>query len=379
MNFDLDRDQAKLKETVRRFAETEVAPGAADRDARSAFPHDLIPKIAALKLTGLTIPVDLGGAGKSQVSAAVVIEELARVDGAFALTVASHNALCSRHILTFGSDAQKKRFVPRLARGEALGAWALTEPEAGSDTRSIKTTARREGGDWILNGSKMFITQGTVAGIYVVMARTGELPGEISAFIVERGATGLSASAPADKFGVRASDTADLTFDHVSVPGENLIGELNNGLDQALAILQGGRIGIGAMAVGLAQGAYDAAVRFAKDRVQFGGPIASKGAIQAMVAEMATEIEQARLLVHYAAWLSDEGRAYGAEASMAKLYASEVASRTANRSLQIHGGRGFRKTTGIDRILRDAKLCEIGEGTSEIQRLIIARSVLKGP
>lgn len=379
MNLDLSPEIEAVRQRVRTFAESDVAPGAAARDRDSIFPHDLVPKLATLKLTGLAIPEALGGAGLSALAAAVVIEELARVDGALALTVASHNALCLRHVYRFGSDAQRERFVPRLARGEVLGAWALTEPQAGSDTHALETTAKLDGQRWILNGAKMFVTQGSVAGLYVVFAVTDASGPKkrLSTFIVERGTPGLTASAPADKFGVRASDTADLTLTDVRLPPENLIGALHAGTAEATEILQSGRIGIGALAVGLAQAAFEAGLAYARARVAFGRPIAEHGAIQSMLADMATEIDAARLIVYHAAARMDRGEPFGVEAAMAKLYASEAATRAANKALQIHGGRGFRKSVPVERYLRDAKLCEIGEGTSEVQRLIIARALLR--
>ena len=379
MEFEYSDDQRLLRETVRAFAETEVAPGAAARDAGSIFPHDLIPKLAALRLFGLTIPETYGGAGLPLAAAAVVIEELARVDGALALTVASHNALCTRHIFRFGDDDQRRRFVPRLAAGELLGAWALTEPQAGSDTGAIQTVARREGAQYVLNGAKMFTTQGSVAGIYVIIAATApeRRTRGLSAFIVERGTPGLIPGRPEDKFGVRASDTAALAIDNLTVPEANRIGDEGAAHAQAMEILQAGRVGIGAMAVGLAQAAHEAAVRYAQQRVQFGKPIGQHGAIQAMIADMATAIEAARLFVQQAAFLYDHERPYGHAAAIAKLYASETATRVANQALQIHGGYGFLKDCPVERYLRDAKLCEIGEGTSEVQRMIIARELLR--
>lgn len=380
MDFDLTDEQKKLKRTIREFAEAEIAPGAAERDQASRFPWELIPKLAQRKLLGIRAPKEYGGAGHDAQSAAIIIEEIARVDGATALIVASHNALCIRHIDRFGNSDLRKKYLPRLATGEVLGAWALTEPEAGSDASVLKTTARLEGRQWVLNGRKMFITQGTVAGIYIILASTDQAKGTkgISAFVVEKGTAGLTSGQPLDKFGVRASDTAPLSLEEVRIPAENLIGELHAGYVQMMEILNGGRIGIGAMAVGLAQGAFETALVYAKQRVQFGKPIAEHQAIRFMLADMTTEIEAARHLVYHAAYLSDRGRPYTKEASMAKLYASEMAMRVTSKALQIHGGYGFLKSFPAERYLRDAKLCEIGEGTSEIQRLIISRELLKG-
>lgn len=380
MNFDLTEEQKRLKKAVREFAEAEVAPGAAERDRESRFPTELIPKLAKRRLFGIMAPKKYGGAGLDSLSAAIVIEEIARVDGSTALTVASHNSLAVRHLYQYGSEAQRRRFVTRLASGKVLGAWALTEPKAGSDASALETTARLEGDHWLLNGQKMFITQGTVAGIYIIMASTDRKRGAkgISAFVVEKGVPGLTPGQPTNRFGVRASDTAPLSLEKVRIPKENLIGNLNEGYTQAMEMLSGGRIGIGAMAVGLARASLEAAVRHACARVQFGKPIAEHEAIQFMLADIATELEAARLLVYQAARLRDLGRPYRKEASMAKLFASEMAMRATNKAMQIHGGYGFLKDYPVERYLRDAKLCEIGEGTSEIQRLIIAKEVLKG-
>ncbi|HTN42553.1 MAG TPA: acyl-CoA dehydrogenase family protein [Nitrospiria bacterium] len=380
MNFDLTDEQNRLRQTVREFAEAEIAPGASERDRDSRFPWELIPNLAQRKLLGIMTPKEYGGAGLDTLSAAIIIEEIARVDGSTALTVASHNALAVRHIDRFGNDSQRKRHVTRLASGEALGAWALTEPHAGSDASALETTARPDGDHWVLNGQKMFITQGTVAGIYIIMASTDRALGirGISAFVVEKGTPGLTPGRPTNRFGVRGSDTAPLSLENVRIPKENLIGNLHEGFDQAMEMLNGGRIGIGAMAVGLARAAMEAAVRHAHERVQFRKPIAEHEAIQFMLADMATELEAARCLVYRAACLKDQGRPYRKEASMAKLYASEMAMRATNKAMQIHGGYGFLKDNPVERYLRDAKLCEIGEGTSEIQRLIIAKELLKG-
>jgi len=380
IDFDLTNEQTRLKQTAREFAESEIAPGVAERDRDSRFPWELVPKLAQMKFLGIMAPKEYGGAGLDSLSAAIIVEEIARVDGSTALTVASHNALSVRHIHRFGSEAQRKRHVTRLASGEVLGAWALTEPHAGSDASALETTARLEGDHWILNGQKMFITQGTVAGIYIIMASTDRTLGTkgISAFVVEKGTPGLTPGQPTNRFGVRASDTAPLTLENVKIPKENLIGNLHEGYDQAMEMLNGGRIGIGAMAVGLARAALEAAVRYAHQRVQFGKPIAQHEGIQFMLADMGTELQAARFLVYHAACLKDKDRSYRKEASMAKLYASEMAMRATNKAMQIHGGYGFLKDNPVERYLRDAKLCEIGEGTSEIQRLIIAKELLKG-
>jgi alkylation response protein AidB-like acyl-CoA dehydrogenase len=379
MDFELTEEQKAVRRTVRRFAEAEIAPGAAGRDASGAFPHELIPKLAALNLMGILVPESYGGAGMDLTSAAIIIEELARVDGAIALTVAAHNSLSTNHIWRFGDEEQRQHYVTRLARGEVLGAWALTEPQAGSDIDAIETRARRDGLGWVIHGSKMFTTHGSVAGIYVVFVSTVDTSGTsgISSFIIERETPGLIRGRPEDKLGVRASDTAALELQEVRVPGNSLIGAVNSGRSQVREILKAGRVVIGAMAVGLAQAAFEAAVRYALERVQFGKSIGEHGAIQAMVADMSTEIEAARLLVYHAASLHDRGKRYGLAGSMAKLYASEAAKRVTDRALQIHGGYGYLRDYPVERYCRDARLCEIGEGTSEIQRMIIARNILR--
>lgn len=380
MNFHFTDEQRRLKQTVRELAESEVATGAAERDRNGRFPSELIPKLARLNLFGILIPKEYGGSGLDTASAAIVIEEIARVDGSLAMMVASHNALCAGHILRFGNEDQRKRYLPRLASGEALGAWALTEPLAGSDASGLQTAAKREGDQWVLKGQKMFITQGSVAGIYVIIASTDPDKGVkgISAFVVEKGTPGLNPGPQTDRFGVRGCDNTPVFLEDVRIPAENIIGRLHEGFSQAMEVLNVGRIGIGAMAVGLAQAAFEAALSYSKKRVQFGKPISEQEAIRFMLADMATELGAARLLVQRAAWSKDQGRAYGQEASMAKLYASEMATRATNKAMQIHGGYGYLKDNPVERYLRDAKLCEIGEGTSEIQRLIIAKELLKG-
>lgn len=379
MEFDLTQEQKLLQQTVREFALTQIRPGAAERDEKGFFPHELVLKMSKLGLLGIMIPERYSGAGLDSLSLAIIIEELARVDGSIALIVASHNSLCTGHIHAFGSEEQKKRYLPCLAKGEKLGGWALTEPGSGSDAAALKTTAVRQGRRWLLNGSKMFTTQGSTAGIYVIMASTHPNRGKdgISAFIVEKGTPGLTVGKVENKLGVRASDTAAIHLENVRVPAENLLGEENTGFPQSMQVLEGGRIGIGAMAVGLARGAMEEAIQYAVQRNQFGKAIAEFEAIQWMLADMATEIDAARLLVYQAAFLRDQGQPYRQAGSVAKLYASEVAMRATRKAIQIHGGYGYLKDSPVERYFRDAKLCEIGEGTSEIQRLIISRELLK--
>jgi alkylation response protein AidB-like acyl-CoA dehydrogenase len=368
--------------------------GARERDEAARFPHELIPKMADLGLFGVMIPESYGGAGLDPLSFAIIIEEIARADASVALLLASHNSLCAGHILAAGNEEQKRTYLPPLARGEKLGAWALTEPGGGSDAASLRTRAVRRGDDWIISGDKLFITQGSVANTYVIMASTmsreqgagstehdavepGRRGEGISAFIVERERIGLRIVRVENKLGVRASDTAQLSLEEIRVPKENLLGELNNGYRDVLRVLDGGRIGIGAMAVGIARAALEESLRYAKQRRQFGRPIAEFEAIQWKLADMATEIDAARLLVYHAAELKQKGLAFRRLASEAKLFASEIAARATSQAVQIHGGAGYMKDSPVERYFRDAKLCEIGEGTSEIQRMIIAKELLR--
>jgi alkylation response protein AidB-like acyl-CoA dehydrogenase len=379
MNFELSEQQKLLRQTIGDFACAEIAPGATQRDESACFPHELVPKMADVGLFGAMVPEEYGGAGLDALSFAIIIEEIARVDAAVALMLASHNSLCAGHILSFGDEQQKRDHLAPLARGEKLGAWALTEPEAGSGAQYLKTRARRIGAEWVLNGDKLYITQGSVAGIYVIMASTEPERGGggISAFIVERERPGLQVVRVENKLGVRASDTAQLHLEGIRVPEQNLLGDLNHGYRDALAILDGGRIGIGALALGIARAALEASINYAKERRQFGKPIAEFEAIQWKLADMATEIDAARLLVYRAAELKEKGLSYKRAASEAKLFASEVAARATSQALQIHGGAGYMKDCPVERYFRDAKLCEIGEGTSEIQRIIIAKELLR--
>jgi alkylation response protein AidB-like acyl-CoA dehydrogenase len=379
MDFDLSEQHQLLRHTLREFAEREVAPGAKERDEAARFPDELVPKMAELGLFGVMVPEKYGGAGLDALSFAIVIEEVARVDAALALTLASHNSLCAGHILDFGSEEQKRAYLPSLASGKQLGAWALTEPEAGSGAKFLKSRAVRNDGGWKLSGEKSFITQGSVAGIYVVMAATepGMDADGISAFIVDRGSKGFSVARMENKLGVRASDTAQLSFEEVYLPADHLLGALNSGYHDALSVLDGGRIGIGALAVGLARAALEKSLDYAKQRRQSGRAIIEYEAIQWKLADMATEIDGARLLVYRAAELKEQGRPFRRMASEAKLFSSEAAMRATTQAIQIHGGAGYMKDCPVERYFRDAKLCEIGEGTSEIQRLIIARELLR--
>jgi alkylation response protein AidB-like acyl-CoA dehydrogenase len=378
MDFQLTEAQRMTQQLAREFAAKEIAPYAAQWDETCTFPWEVVRKLADLNLLGMIFPQADGGAGLDYLSYALVLEELSRIDGSIGLIVASHTSLCANHIYSMGSEAQRRRYLAPLARGEKLGAWGLTEPNAGSDASGTQTTAVQDGDEWVLNGSKIFITQGSVADIYVIMAATepSQKQHGISAFIVERGTPGLSAIPMKNKFGVRASDTAQLTLDSVHIPQESLLGQVNRGFIDALTILDGGRISIAAMALGIGRGAYEEALKYAQQREQFGQPIAHFQAIQTKLADMATELDAARLLLLRAAWMKDQGLRVTKESAMAKLYASEAATRACNQALQIHGGYGYMTDYPVERYLRDAKICEIGEGTSEIQRLIIARQLL---
>jgi alkylation response protein AidB-like acyl-CoA dehydrogenase len=379
VDFKLSEDHSILRQSVRDFARSEVLPHAQRWDKEERFPKEIVPKLAAMGLLGIRIPEEYGGSGMDTTSYAICVEEIAKVDGSLALTVASHNGLGTGHILAFGNDAQKKRYLPKAATGEWLAAWALTEPGSGSDSAGLATTARRDGDDWVINGTKMFITQGSVGGFCVVLARTNPAASKqkgITAFIVEHGTKGFAASKHLEKLGCRSSDTVELTFENVRVADTQRLGEIDHGFIDTMQILDRGRISIAAMSLGLGYGALDMAVAYSKDRKQFNKPISDFQAVKWMLADSKVEMDAASLLTYRAAFLADKGRPYAREASMAKLYASEAASRACNRSLQIHGGYGYTREFNVERHLRDAKICEIGEGTSEVQRMVIAKHVL---
>jgi hypothetical protein len=378
LDFCLSEEQQLLKKTVREFAESELAPHAREWDEKQEFPRAVFGKLGELGLMGVVWPAEYGGAGMSTLDYAIVMEELARADAGVALSVAAHNSLCSGHIFLAGSEAQKQRFLTPLARGEKLGCWGLTENSAGSDAGGTKTTAVRQGDCWVLNGSKTFITNGRLADIAVVMAVTDRSKGKkgISAFVVERGTSGFRSGKKEDKLGVRSSDTSELVFEDCRIPADQLLGQEGMGFIDTLRILDRGRIGIGAFSLGIAQAALEASLGYAKGRKQFGHAIAEFQAIQIKIAEMATRIEAARLLVQRAASLRDTGKEHTTESSMAKLFASEIAVEVALDAVQIHGGYGYLKDYPVERYLRDAKLGTIGEGTSEVQRLVIARELL---
>ena len=367
--------EAVVRRSVREFAEQEIAPHVMEWDEAQRFPLELLPKLAGLGLLGIQVPQDYGGAGMSAVEYCICIEELARVDPSIALSVAAHNGLCAAHVLMFGSESQRRGPLTRLATGDTLGAWALTEPSAGSDAGAIRTTATRDGDEWVLAGTKTFTTHGSVGGLVVVMAVTDPDKGHhgISAFLVDRDTPGLSVGRKENKLGMRASDTAEIHFDGCRVPADQVVGREGEGFVNALQVLDAGRIGIAALAVGLALGAFEAARRYAKQRQQFGQAIATFQATQWKLADLATRIEGAKLLTYRAAYLKGQGEPTTRESSMAKLYSSEVAVRAAEECVQIHGGYGFVKDYPAEKFFRDVKLLTIGEGTSEIQRLVIAR------
>lgn len=381
MDFELPESHQILRATVREFCQREVRPNAKQWDADERFPKEIVPKLAELGLLGIRIPESYGGAGMDMLAYAIAIEECGRVDGSLALTVASHNGLGTGHILAFGTEEQKRKYLAKASSGQWLAAWALTEPGSGSDAAALKTTAVREGDDWVIRGTKMFITQGSVGGFCVVLARTNfdVAPQRgISAFIVETDTPGYSASKKLEKYGCRSSDTVEVTLDNVRVNDAQRLGDIDGGFRDTMKILDGGRISIAAMALGLGRGALEMAIAYAKERQAFGQPIADFQGVRWMLADAKTQLDAAELLVHRAAAKADRGERYTQEASMAKLFASEVATKVCNDSLQIHGGYGYMREFDIERHLRDVKLCEIGEGTSQVQRLVISKHLLRG-
>lgn len=379
MEFDLSEEQQQIKLSVREFAEAEIAPHVSEWDETQHFPVELLPKLADLGLMGVIFPEEYGGAGMGYVEYVTIIEELSRVDGSIGISVAAHNSLCSNHIYTFGTEAQKRKFLVPLAQGQHLGAWGLTEPSAGSDASGTRSTAVRQNGGWLVNGSKNFITHAIHGDTCVAVASTDRAKGNkgITAFIFEKGMKGFSPAKKENKLGLRASETASVVFEDCYVPDENRLGEEGQGFLQAMQILDGGRISIAALAVGIAQGAYESALRYAKEREQFGKPISEFQAIQFKLADMATQIEAARLLTYRAAYLKDQGQKVTKESAMAKLFAGEVSVRVSEEAIQIHGGYGYTKDYPPEKYWRDSKLCTIGEGTSEIQRIVIAKQLLK--
>jgi alkylation response protein AidB-like acyl-CoA dehydrogenase len=377
--FGLTGEQEQLRKEVRAFAEREIAPHVAEWDEKSEFPHGVVKKLGEMGLLGVIFPEALGGAGMGYVEYVLAIEELSRVDGSVGIIVAAHNSLCTNHIMLAGNDEQRKRWIPRLASGEWLGAWGLTEPGSGSDAGGARTTAVKRGDKWVLNGSKTFITNGTYANCAVVMAVTDREKGTrggMSAFVVEKGTKGFRPGKKENKLGLRASDTAELIFEECEVPAENLVGKEGEGFKDAMRVLDGGRISIAALSLGMARGALDAAINYAQQRRQFGKAISEFQGIQFKFADMATELDAAWLLTMRAAKMKDEGKKVTMESAMAKLYASEAACRICDEGVQIHGGYGFIKDYPAEKFYRDVRLCPIGEGTSEIQRMVIARELL---
>jgi alkylation response protein AidB-like acyl-CoA dehydrogenase len=376
--FGLTEEQKQLQSAVRAFAEGEIAPHVSEWDEKSEFPHEVVKKLGEMGLLGVIFPEALGGAGMGYVEYVLAIEELSRVDGSVGIIVAAHNSLCTNHIMLGGNDEQRKRWIPKLASGQWLGAWGLTEPGSGSDAAGARTTAVKRGDTWVLNGSKTFITNGGHADCAVVLAVTDREKGTkgISAFVVERGTKGFRPGRKENKLGLRASDTSELIFEDCEIPAENLIGKEGDGFKDAMRVLDGGRISIAALSLGMARGALDAAMKYAQERRQFGKAISEFQAIQFKLADMATELDAAWLLTMRAAQMKDAGKKVTMESAMAKLYASEAACRICDEGVQIHGGYGFIKDYPAEKFYRDVRLCPIGEGTSEIQRMVIARELL---
>lgn len=379
MQFEYTPEQIQLRRAVREFAESEIRPHVMEWDEEQVFPLDVIKKMGRLGYLGAIFPEELGGAGLGYIEYAIIIEELSRVDGSVGIIVAAHTSLCSNHIYKMGSDEQRRKYLPKLASGEWIGCWSLTEPEAGSDAAGTRTTAVPDGECWVLNGAKTFTTNAHYADVCVGMAVTDRSSQQhgISAFIVEKGTPGFRAGKKENKLGLRASATGEVIFDNCRLPQSQLLGQRGEGFVDSLKVLDGGRVSIAALSIGMAQGAYDAALNYSKLRKQFGRPISEFQAIQHKLVDMATDIEASRLLTYQAGWKLDQGKRVTRESAMAKLFASEAAVRIANEAVQIHGGYGFIKDYPVEKFYRDVKLCTIGEGTSEIQRLVIARQLLK--
>jgi len=379
VDFDLTPEQQQIRDVAREFARAELGDKIAPFDERHEFPHAIVTKLGPLGFLGALVGEEFGGAGLDYVSYALIVEELCRGDASIGITMWAHNSLCTNHIATFGSSEQKRKYLPPLASGQVLGAWGLTEPGSGSDAAALATRAELRDGEWVLNGSKAFITNASVASTAVVMARTSpeRRSKGISTFILEKGMPGFSSGKPYRKLGLHASNTAELIFEDARVPEANLLGERGTGFEQAMQVLEGGRIAMAAMGVGIAQAAVDQAVKYMKQRTAFGKTLAEFNGLQGMIADLATEVEVARLLTLRAAYLKDTGRPAMHAAAMAKLFASEAAMKAATKAVQIHGGAGYITEFPVERIFRDAKLTEIGEGTSEIQRMVIAREILQ--
>jgi alkylation response protein AidB-like acyl-CoA dehydrogenase len=379
IDFELSDDQRVLQSAVREMCERSIIPNARRWDAEEKFPHEIIPTMGDMGLFGMQIPEKYGGAGMKFHDYVIALEEVAHADASIGLTMASHNSLCMGHIYLAANEAQRQKYLPRLASGKSLGAWGLTEPGSGSDAGAAQTRAVRKGDRWSISGTKTFITQGSVAEIYVVLASTSpeKKAKGLTAFIIERGTPGFRTGKRIEKMGLHASDTTELVLEDVEVADEQRLGDIDAGFFDTLKILDKGRIGIGAWSIGIGRAAFEAARRYAKDRVQFGKPIAEFQAVQHMLADMATELDAARLLVWKAAWMQDQGRKTTAESSIAKYWAARATMRACNSAVQIHGGYGYTREFDVERYLRDAKLAEIGEGTNEVQKMVIARELLR--
>nr|WP_221898702.1 acyl-CoA dehydrogenase family protein [Robiginitalea sp. SC105] len=379
VNFEYSETQRMVAESARDFAEQYIRPHVSEWDASQTFPVEVLKKAGELGFMGVLVPVALGGSGMGYHEYIAIIEEISKVDPAIGLSVAAHNSLCTNHILMFGDDAQKERWIPKLASAEWIGAWGLTEHNTGSDAGGMNTTARRDGDHWVLNGAKNFITHGISGDIAVVVVRTGKKGDSrgMTAFVVEKGTPGFSSGKKEDKLGMRASETAELIFDDCRIPDANRLGPVGEGFIQSMKVLDGGRISIGALSLGVAKGAFEAALKYSKERVQFGKPISAFQGISFKLADMATEIEAAELLVHKAGFLKNAGKPVTQLSAMSKMYASEMCVRVANEAVQIHGGYGYTREFPVEKFYRDAKLCTIGEGTTEIQKVVISKNLLK--
>jgi alkylation response protein AidB-like acyl-CoA dehydrogenase len=379
VNFEYSETQRLVAESARDFARQYIAPHVMEWDESQTLPVEVLKRAGSLGFMGVLVPQSLGGSGLGYHEYIAIIEEISIVDPSIGLSVAAHNSLCTNHILTFGSEEQKARWIPRLATAEWIGAWGLTEHNTGSDAGGMSTTAKKEGDHWVLNGAKNFITHGKSGDVAVVIVRTGEKGDSrgMTAFVVEKGTPGFSSGKKEDKLGMRASETAELVFDNCIVPDENRLGEVGEGFIQSMKILDGGRISIGALSLGIAKGAYNASLKYSKERIQFGKPISAFQGISFKLAEMDTEIEAAELMVHKAAFLKNQGKPVTLQSAMAKMYASEVCVKVANEAVQIHGGYGYTKDFPVEKFYRDSKLCTIGEGTTEIQKVVIAKNILK--
>ncbi|MGL2995049.1 acyl-CoA dehydrogenase family protein [Flavobacterium sp. TSSA_36] len=379
MNFDTNETQILIAQSIKDFAEQHIRPYVMDWDEKQFFPIDLFKKLGEMGFMGILMPEELGGAGLGYHEYITIIEEISKVDPSIGLSVAAHNSLCTNHIFTFGNEEQKKKWIPKLASGEHIGAWGLTEHNTGSDAGGMNTTAVKDGDHWVLNGSKNFITHGVSGNIAVVIARTGEKGDSkgMTAFVLEKGMPGFTSGKKENKLGMRASETAELIFDSCRVPDVNRLGDIGQGFVQSMKILDGGRISIGALSLGIAKGAYEAALKYSKERVQFGKPIAEFQGVSFKLADMATEIEASELLLHKAAFLKQQHRPVTTLGAMAKMYASEVCVKVASDAIQIHGGYGYTKDYPVEKFYRDAKLCTIGEGTTEIQKVVISRNLLR--